>query len=162
VHQHESAHVAARKKALGSSAVKRPSFDFGPTVMSQSPFTATAITLEDTGVQAYQGQAPFIKSRPPEPAGVEPPVSCVVGLEEEVVSAQHLSKRAGSGFRSNRGHHDSQAFASRRPEHDEIPGTERFWRLRRSVRLFAVCELLRPVQEMVGGSSSLSREPGWV
>ena len=62
VHQHESAHVAALKKALGSSAVKRPSFDFGSAVTSQSAFTATSITLEDTGVQAYQGQTPFIKS----------------------------------------------------------------------------------------------------
>lgn len=62
VHQHEAAHVAALKKMLGSAAVKRPSFDFGSAVTSQSAFTATAITLEDTGVQAYQGQAAFIKS----------------------------------------------------------------------------------------------------
>jgi ferritin-like protein len=62
VHQHEAAHVAALKKMLGSAAVKRPSFDFGSAVQSQSAFTATAIALEDTGVQAYQGQAPFIKS----------------------------------------------------------------------------------------------------
>ena len=62
VHQHEAAHVQALKKALGSSAVKRPTFDFGAAVQSQSAFTSTAITLEDTGVQAYQGQAPFIKS----------------------------------------------------------------------------------------------------
>jgi hypothetical protein len=63
VHQHEAAHVAALKKMLGSAAVKRPTFDFGSAVQSQSAFTSTAITLEDTGVQAYQGQAPFIKSQ---------------------------------------------------------------------------------------------------
>ncbi|WP_445151313.1 ferritin-like domain-containing protein [Baekduia sp. Peel2402] len=63
VHQHEAAHVAALKKMLGSAAVKRPSFDFGSAVTSQSAFTATAIKLEDTGVEAYQGQAPFIKSQ---------------------------------------------------------------------------------------------------
>jgi rubrerythrin len=63
VHQHEAAHVAALKKMLGSAAVKRPSFDFGSAVQSQSAFTQTAITLEDTGVQAYQGQAAFIKSQ---------------------------------------------------------------------------------------------------
>lgn len=63
VHQHEAAHVTALKKMLGSAAVKRPSFDFGATVRSQSAFTQTAIVLEDTGVQAYQGQAPFIKSQ---------------------------------------------------------------------------------------------------
>lgn len=63
VHAHEAAHVEALKKMLGSAAVKRPSFDFGSAVQSQSAFTATAITLEDTGVQAYQGQAAFIKSQ---------------------------------------------------------------------------------------------------
>ena len=62
VHQHEAAHVAALKKMLGSAAVKRPTFDFGSAVQSQAAFTSTAITLEDTGVQAYQGQAAFIKS----------------------------------------------------------------------------------------------------
>jgi hypothetical protein len=63
VHQHEAAHVAALKKALGSAAVKHPTFDFGPATRSASTFTATAIKLEDTGVMAYQGQAPFIKSQ---------------------------------------------------------------------------------------------------
>jgi hypothetical protein len=62
VHAHEAAHVLALKKALGSAAVKRPSFDFGSAVQSQGAFTSTAIVLEDTGVQAYQGQAPFITS----------------------------------------------------------------------------------------------------
>jgi Ferritin-like domain len=62
VHQHEAAHVTALKKALGSSAVKRPTFAFGSAVQSQSAFTSTAIVLEDTGVSAYQGQAPFITS----------------------------------------------------------------------------------------------------
>jgi hypothetical protein len=62
VYSHEAAHVQALKKALGSSAVKRPTFDFGSAVTSQGAFTSTAIVLEDTGVQAYQGQAPFITS----------------------------------------------------------------------------------------------------
>jgi Ferritin-like domain len=62
VHSHEMAHVAALKKALGSAAVKRPDFAFGSAVTSQSAFSATSIKLEDTGVSAYQGQAPFIKS----------------------------------------------------------------------------------------------------
>jgi hypothetical protein len=63
VHQHEAAHVTALRKMLGSAAVKRPRFDFGAAVQSQSAFTQTAITLEDTGVQAYQGQAPYIRSQ---------------------------------------------------------------------------------------------------
>jgi hypothetical protein len=62
VHQHEKAHVEALRKALGSAAVKRPTFAFGSAVQSAGAFTATSIALEDTGVQAYQGQAPFIKS----------------------------------------------------------------------------------------------------
>jgi Ferritin-like domain len=62
VHAHEVAHVKALKTALGSKAVKRPTFDFGSAVRSQSAFSKTSIVLEDTGVQAYQGQAPNIKS----------------------------------------------------------------------------------------------------
>jgi hypothetical protein len=62
VHEHERAHVQALRKALGSAAVKRPTFGFGSAVQSQSAFTAASITLEDTGVQAYQGQTPFIRS----------------------------------------------------------------------------------------------------
>jgi hypothetical protein len=32
-------------------------------VQSKAAVTATSIKLEDTGVQAYQGQTPFIKSQ---------------------------------------------------------------------------------------------------
>jgi rubrerythrin len=63
VHQHEMAHVEALRKALGSAAVKRPNFSFGAAVTSPSAFTATSIKLEDTGVQAYQGQVPFIRTQ---------------------------------------------------------------------------------------------------
>ena len=59
---HEAAHVAALKKALGSKAIKSPTFDFGPAVQSVKSFTATSIALEDTGVRAYKGQAPLIQS----------------------------------------------------------------------------------------------------
>jgi hypothetical protein len=60
---HESAHVSALRKALGNAAVKKPAFDFGAAVQSQSAFAATAVTLEDTGVAAYQGQAPYIRNQ---------------------------------------------------------------------------------------------------
>jgi hypothetical protein len=63
VHEHEMAHVEALRKALGSAAIKRPTFAFGSAVASKAAFTATSIALEDTGVQAYQGQAPFIRSQ---------------------------------------------------------------------------------------------------
>jgi rubrerythrin len=59
---HEAAHVAALKKALGSAAVKTPSFDFKGTTARQGSFLRTAMTLEDTGVSAYQGQAGRIKT----------------------------------------------------------------------------------------------------
>lgn len=63
VHAHEKAHVEALRKALGSAAVKRPAFGFGAAVQSPSAFVATSIKLEDTGVEAYQGQTPFIRSQ---------------------------------------------------------------------------------------------------
>jgi hypothetical protein len=54
---HEAAHVAYLKAALGSKAVKKPKFDFGDAVTSQTTFTATSQVLENTGVGAYFGQA---------------------------------------------------------------------------------------------------------
>ena len=60
---HERQHVEALKGALGSKAVKSPSFDFKGTTSSPSTFASTAKTLEDTGVEAYQGQATNIKSK---------------------------------------------------------------------------------------------------
>jgi hypothetical protein len=56
VRDHELAHVAFLKKALGSKAISKPTFDFGDTTSSQKRFQATAKALEDTGVSAYNGQ----------------------------------------------------------------------------------------------------------
>ena len=61
---HEVAHVKFLKKALGSAAVKKPTFDFGDAVKSADLFAATAQVLEDTGVAAYAGQGPNILQRP--------------------------------------------------------------------------------------------------
>jgi len=63
VGEHEDAHVVALKKALGSAAVKKPSFDFKGTTDAMGTFQQTAIVLEDTGVKAYQGQAGNIKTK---------------------------------------------------------------------------------------------------
>ena len=63
VAEHEQAHVEALQKALGSKAVKKPNFDFKGTTDDASAFGDTAKVLEDTGVRAYQGQAPNIKSK---------------------------------------------------------------------------------------------------
>lgn len=54
---HEAAHVAYLKAALGAKAVKKPSFDFGDAVTSETKFAATSQVLENTGVGAYFGQA---------------------------------------------------------------------------------------------------------
>ena len=59
---HERAHVRALKAVLGSRAVKKPRFNFRGTTESVSKYRATAQVLEDTGVRAYKGQAPRIKS----------------------------------------------------------------------------------------------------
>ncbi|MBA3736587.1 MAG: ferritin-like domain-containing protein [Actinobacteria bacterium] len=60
---HEAAHVAFLKKALGSRAVAKPSFNFKDTTSNQAKFMATSQTLEDTGVRAYLGQAGNFKSK---------------------------------------------------------------------------------------------------
>ena len=59
---HENAHVAFLQKALGSSAVAKPKFDFKDTTSNMSKFQATAQVLEDTGVAAYLGQVGNIKT----------------------------------------------------------------------------------------------------
>jgi rubrerythrin len=58
----EAAHVKALKQALGSAAVAKPAFDFGPAVTDETTYLRTAFTLENTGVHAYLGQAGKIKS----------------------------------------------------------------------------------------------------
>jgi rubrerythrin len=60
--KHEAAHVAFLKKALGSAAVKKPTFAFGKATTDQGTFQQTALVLENTGVHAYLGQAGKIKT----------------------------------------------------------------------------------------------------
>jgi len=59
----ERAHVKAFRQALGSAAVKRPSFDFRGVTESQAPFLKTAVAFEDLAVAAYKGQAARIQAR---------------------------------------------------------------------------------------------------
>ena len=61
-HKHESPHVNQLKAALGRAAIKEPKFNFRGTTSSVKLFGATAVKLEDTGVKAYKGQAPFIQN----------------------------------------------------------------------------------------------------
>ena len=62
VGQHERDHVKALKAVLGRKAVKKPKFNFRGTTEDAAKFAATAQVLEDTGVAAYKGQAPKLKS----------------------------------------------------------------------------------------------------
>jgi rubrerythrin len=57
VSEHERAHVAYLRKALGDHARPRPTFDFGNATKNERAFVKTAILLENTGVSAYNGQA---------------------------------------------------------------------------------------------------------
>jgi hypothetical protein len=53
----EQAHVSYLVGALGSSAGKSPSFRFGDAATDPAKFIATAISLEETGLGVYNGQA---------------------------------------------------------------------------------------------------------
>jgi rubrerythrin len=57
VAQHEAAHVAFLRKALGSHARPKPTFAFGEAVANERAFLDAAVTLENAGVLAYNGQA---------------------------------------------------------------------------------------------------------
>ncbi len=63
ISKHEAAHVALLSGALGSQAVKKPTFDFtakgafGDVFSNYKTFLALSQAFEDTGVRAYKGQA---------------------------------------------------------------------------------------------------------
>lgn len=61
--QHEATHVQFLRKVLGAKAVASPKFNFKDTVTDPAKFAATAQVLEDTGVHAYLGQVPNIKTK---------------------------------------------------------------------------------------------------
>jgi rubrerythrin len=65
IRDNEVEHVAALSKTiktLGGMPVKAPGVDFGNAFASQKSFLALAQTFEDTGVSAYNGAAPAIRS----------------------------------------------------------------------------------------------------
>lgn len=58
ISKHETAHVNLLKTTLGALAVAKPTFQFpAGTFTTYATFLATARAFEDTGVQAYKGQA---------------------------------------------------------------------------------------------------------
>lgn len=54
---HERRHVAALREILGSQAGEKPTFRFGEALTREGRFAAAALTLEETAVSAYIGQA---------------------------------------------------------------------------------------------------------
>lgn len=59
---HESDHVRFLEIALGNNKIHRPKFDFRDTTSDLAKFQETAFSLENTGVKAYSGQGPRLKS----------------------------------------------------------------------------------------------------
>jgi rubrerythrin len=57
VGKEERAHVKALEAALGSAGGTSPRFKFGDAVSDHAKFLATAISLEETGLGVYNGQA---------------------------------------------------------------------------------------------------------
>lgn len=65
IRDHEEIHadtLGAVVQDLGGEPVAEPEFDFGTAVEVPEEFIATAVQLEDTGVSAYAGAAPFIQN----------------------------------------------------------------------------------------------------
>jgi rubrerythrin len=65
IHANEVAHVDALRgtiKQLGGRAVEAPKVGFGDVFTNERTFLKLAQTLEDTGVSAYNGAAPQIRS----------------------------------------------------------------------------------------------------
>lgn len=66
IHAHEQTHVTALKKtikALGGKPAKQPFFDFKDSNDTEAKFLGTALVLENTGVNAYLGQAGRLQSK---------------------------------------------------------------------------------------------------
>jgi hypothetical protein len=57
VEEHEKAHVAFLRRALGGAAEPAPRHDFGDKTKDADAFTAAAVALEDLAVATYNGQA---------------------------------------------------------------------------------------------------------
>lgn len=66
IRDHEQTHVEALTSLIedvGGDPVEAPEFDFGTAVEDPAEFVATAAELEDTGVGAYAGAAPFVENQ---------------------------------------------------------------------------------------------------
>lgn len=84
IRDHEETHVAtlvAVIESLDGEPVDEPEFDFGDAVEDPETFLATAAQLEDVGVSAYAGAAPYIET-----AELVPPALSIHSVE-----ARHAS-----------------------------------------------------------------------
>lgn len=66
IYAHEQTHVNVLRKvikSLGAKPVAMPQFDFKGTTDEEKSFIGTAFVLENTGVQAYLGQAGRLQSK---------------------------------------------------------------------------------------------------
>ena len=66
IHENEAEHVEALKSTitdLGGKPTAAPGVDFGKAFASEKSFLELAQTFEDTGVSAYNGAAPMIRSK---------------------------------------------------------------------------------------------------
>lgn len=81
VHIDENDHVKKLKGALGSKAIKKPSFDFHGDNAKYDTFLKAAFGFENVGVHAYSGQAFNIKT----------PAYLAVALSIVTVEARHAA-----------------------------------------------------------------------
>ncbi|ELZ14280.1 hypothetical protein C479_00190 [Halovivax asiaticus JCM 14624] len=84
VRNHEVTHAEVLGQTitqLGGDPVSSPEFDFGSAVQDPGEFIATAALLEDVGVSAYAGAAPYIQN-----AALVPPALSIHSVE-----ARHAS-----------------------------------------------------------------------
>ena len=65
IQEHEEQHVdtlVSTIESLGGTPIEEPEFDFGLAVQYPMAFLGTAAQLEDIGVSAYAGAAPYIEN----------------------------------------------------------------------------------------------------
>ena len=65
IQEHEESHIETLEstiESLGGTPIDEPEFDFGLAVQYPMAFLGTAAQLEDIGVSAYAGAAPYIEN----------------------------------------------------------------------------------------------------
>jgi hypothetical protein len=95
---HEATHVVALRKtitSLGGKPVAKPSFDFKGTTRNQGKFLATSFVLENTGVEAYLGQAGRLQSK-----ALLAAAASIVTVEARHASAAAVLSSGGSAYGS--------------------------------------------------------------